>query len=99
MPVPSGDYFDFKEYDNSGHHFNKEDWSSFFEAFGLIFGVMLLIGGMNAAFSSVKDKVLEIKENRHQQKNQINSADTIKMQDYMMNTHQISIFQDTTKTR
>ena len=99
MPVPSGDYFDFDDRDNSGHHFNKEDWSSLFKVFGLTFGVILLVGGMNLVFSSVKDKVLEIKENQKQQKNQTDSVDTIKMQDYMMNTHQISIFQDTTKTR
>ena len=88
-------YMDYRK----NHPFDKKDKIFFLK---VTLGIVLLVAFTiisDRGCSFNKNKTPVIKENNDKQRNNVDSLDTIKMRDYMRNTHQISMFQDTTKTR
>lgn len=82
---------------------NKPKKSNVREEIDILFKVALAVGffcafygAMNWSFSAMNDRIQKLKEEKRQEKT---AVDTTKAKNYMNNTHQIVIFQDTAKTK
>lgn len=86
--------FDFK--DKTKHSNSREELMTLLKVVMFVGAVCAFYGALNWSFSAVKERTREIRESKKQEKNVV---DTTKTRNYMNNTHQIVIFQDTAKTK
>lgn len=72
---------------------NHDDFILFLKVAICVGAFCALYGACNWSFSAIKERNQQIKDNKNQEKNVV---DTVKAKNYFNNTHQIVIFQDTT---